>query len=161
MYTRRLRTLVSLDILLIMSLPLLRASYAAVGLGGKVPYLAVCTAICALWVIARLIISAEYQMFNNIWYMFPSRMVTGGILAVLSVIFGLSLEMDYNSIGNCMFMMLLGYQDFKADKYALKQARIFKMDQLESLDDLVEKYPPAFLMLSKSARKQLKTGTNS
>lgn len=157
MYTNRLKTMISLDITLIIALPALRAIYEINKLGNRLPYLTVATIFCALWVTAKLMVGSKYWSFNDIWFMFPSKLSLGIALTAVSLILGPLFGMDYNNIGTCLFVLLLGYMDLKKDRYALRQAQLFEMDKISSLRDLVEQYPDAFFMLKRNVRKQLRT----
>ena len=157
MYTNRLKTMISLDITLIIALPALRAIYEINKLDNRLPYLTVATIFCALWVTAKLMVGSKYRSFNDIWFMFPSKLFSGAALTIAAMFISPLFGMDYNDIGTCLFVMLLGYLDLKKDRYALRQAKLFEMDQLNSVTDLVKKYPDAFYMLTKNVRKQLRT----
>lgn len=157
MYTSRLKTLISMDIALIIALPALRAFCEINNLDDGLRFLFVATVFCALWVAVKLTVGLKYRSFNDIWFMFPSKLFSGAALTLATLFIGPLFGMDYNDIGTCLFAMLLGYLDFKKDRYALRQAKLFEMDQIESVPDLIKKYPDAFYMLTKNVRKKLKT----
>lgn len=160
MFSDRLRKLVTLDIVLIVVLPIVRGAIELFKYDGKVPCIAVASGVCAVWIMVKFVIIAGDTTFYDIWYMFPSRVLSGACLTVIVLIAAHYLKMDYTSVATCLFVLLLGYQDYKKDKYAYRQAIYFDIDEMSSLQELVDAHPNAFFMLAKHARQGLEVKDN-
>lgn len=157
MYTKRLRIAIIADILYIISMPLTSGIYDKLPVIKKMPFIAVASVITAAWIIAKLAITGKYIKFDNIWGRFPPRWVDALWFVFLTyliakVVLGRVTEIN---IISSLFMTFFGYQDYIKDKLACRRAYMFDMDQISSIEEIVEKYPGSEWLLKSRIRKQL------
>lgn len=156
MYTHKLKTLMRLDIALAFILPIIHAAYIDYAPDTDIPYYMIATGTCTVWVVIKLLISRRYGQFHDIWFMLPGRWVSALLLSLVIIAAAYIMKLNQNITCDCLYIALLGYLEYRIDKYSYLQARRFRMDKIQTLEELVSKYPQAHMMLNKYARRQLK-----